>query len=58
MKLFNENNQNIGSITSGGYSPTLNISIAMAYINRIFLKNPSKEFFDRNQTHLPKKIIK
>jgi aminomethyltransferase len=42
MKLFNENNQNIGTITSGGYSPTLNTSIAMAYINRNFLKNSSK----------------
>ena len=42
MKLFNEYNQNIGTITSGGYSPTLNSSIAMAYINRIFLKNSSK----------------
>ena len=42
MKLFNENNQNIGTITSGGYSPTLNTSIAMAYVNRIFLKNSNK----------------
>ena len=42
MKLFNENNQNIGIITSGGYSPTLNTSIGMAYINIIFLNNSSK----------------
>ena len=42
MKLYNENNQNIGTITSGGFSPTLNTSIAMAYINKIFLNNSSK----------------
>ena len=42
MKLFNENNHNIGTITSGGYSPTLNTSIGMAYINKIFLNNSSK----------------
>ena len=42
MKLFNENNHNIGTITSGGYSPTLNTSIGIAYINKIFLNNSSK----------------
>jgi len=42
MKLFNEKNQNIGIITSGGYSPTLNTSIGMAYININFLNNSSK----------------
>ena len=42
MKLYNENNQNIGTITSGGFSPTLNTSIGMAYINKIFLNNSSK----------------
>ena len=42
MKLFNENNQNIGIITSGGFSPTLNTSIGMAYINIIFLNNSRK----------------
>ena len=42
MKLFNEKNQNIGIITSGGYSPTLNTSIGMAYINMIFLNNSRK----------------
>ena len=30
------------------------IKLILFYL-RIFLKNPSKEFFDRNQTHLPKK---
>ena len=42
MELFNENNQNIGTITSGGFSPTLNTSIGIAYINKIFLNNSSK----------------
>ena len=44
MKLYNENNQNIGAITSGGFSPTLNTSIGMAYVNKIFLSNSRKIF--------------
>ena len=42
MNLFNEKNQKIGSITSGGFSSTLNISIAMAYINKTLLNNSKK----------------
>ena len=44
MKLYNENNQNIGTITSGGFSPTLNTSIGIAYVNKIFINNSRKIF--------------
>ncbi len=44
MQLFNENNQNIGTITSGGFSPTLHTSIGIAYINKFFLNNSGKIF--------------
>ena len=36
MQLFNDKNDNIGEITSGGFSPTLKKSIAIAYINKNF----------------------
>ena len=39
MKIFNKNNINIGKIRSGGFSPTLNTSIAIAYIDKFFLEN-------------------
>ena len=44
MKLYNENNQKIGTITSGGFSPTLNNSIGIAYVNKIFINNSRKIF--------------
>ena len=44
MELFNENNQNIGIITSGGFSPTLHTSIGIAYVNKFYLNNSSKIF--------------
>ena len=42
MKIYNKNNKNIGKITSGGFSPTLNISIAIAYIDKFVSKNVDK----------------
>ena len=50
MNLFNENNQNIGRITSGGFSPILKTSIAIAYINNSFQENLKKIYCEiRNQ---------
>ena len=40
--VFLENK--IGEITSGGFSPSLNLSIAMGYINSDYLKS-SKEIY-------------
>jgi aminomethyltransferase len=38
MSLHNNDGIKVGEITSGGYSPSLNLSIAMAYINKDHLK--------------------
>jgi len=42
MKIYNKNERIIGKITSGGFSPTLNISIAIAYIDMFFLEKVDK----------------
>ena len=42
MKIYNKNEKNIGKITSGGFSPTLNISIAIAYIDKFVSKKVDK----------------
>ena len=42
MEIYNENKKNIGKITSGGFSPTLKISIAIAYIDKFVLENADK----------------
>jgi aminomethyltransferase len=39
MKLIDINKNEIGIITSGGFSPTLNSSIAIAYVNSSILKD-------------------
>tara|TARA_B100001540_G_scaffold84739_1_gene76319 strand:- start:444 stop:1550 length:1107 start_codon:yes stop_codon:yes gene_type:complete len=44
MNIVNENNVNIGKITSGSYSPNLNISIGIAYVNKKLFER-SKNFF-------------
>ena len=44
MNIVNENNDNIGKITSGSYSPNLNISIGIAYVNKKLFEK-SKNFF-------------
>ena len=38
MSLHNNDGIKVGQITSGGFSPSLNLSIAMAYINKDYLK--------------------
>ena len=43
MKLIDKNNNEIGIITSGGYSPTLNSSIGIGYVNSL-IKNNDKIF--------------
>ena len=42
MKIFNKYKKNIGKITSGGFSPTLKTSIAIAYIDKYFLVKSDK----------------
>ena len=42
MKIYNKNKINIGKITSGGFSPTLNISIAIAYIDKFVSEKTDK----------------
>ena len=42
MTLYNKKNYKIGKITSGGFSPSLNTSIGMAYINTNII-NESEE---------------
>ena len=44
MELYDQNKIKIGKITSGGYSPTLNISIAMGYMQSNLL-NKLNEIF-------------
>ncbi len=39
MVLLNNENNEIGNITSGGFSPTLNSSIAIAYVDKNFYNN-------------------
>ena len=38
MSLHNNDGIKVGEITSGGFSPSLNLSIAMAYINKRLFK--------------------
>ena len=42
MKIINKDKKNIGKITSGGFSPTLKTSIAIAYIDKYFLEKADK----------------
>ena len=42
MEIYNIYKKNIGKITSGGFSPTLNISIAIAYIDKFVCKKKDK----------------
>jgi len=42
MKIYNNNKKNIGKITSGGFSPTLNISIAIAYVDKFVTQKTDK----------------
>ena len=42
MSLHDNDGLKIGLITSGGFSPSLNLSIAMAYINKDYLKSSNK----------------
>jgi len=44
MELFNQENENIGIITSGGYSPSLNKSIGIAYVKNYSNENFKKMF--------------
>ena len=40
MTLYDNKEFKIGEITSGGFSPSLNISIAMAYIDTNIISEP------------------
>jgi len=42
MTLHNSKGTTIGEITSGGFSPSLNLSIAMAYIKKDYLKSSNE----------------
>ena len=44
MKIFDINKKNVGKITSGGFSPSLNKSIGIAYIDNLFMNNISKVY--------------
>jgi aminomethyltransferase len=45
-KIFSEDNEEIGSITSGSFGPSVNSSIAMGYIKCIFSKVGTKIFLE------------
>ena len=42
MEIFDMNKKNIGKLTSGGFSPSLNKSIGIAYIDNILNNNVNK----------------
>ena len=44
--ILNENGENIGVVTSGCFSPILNSSIAMAFIDTSYTQNQQKVFFN------------
>ena len=51
-KIFSEDNQEIGSVTSGTFGPTLNSSIAMGYVKYNFSKAGTKIFLEvRGKKH-------
>ena len=59
-KIFNDNGNEIGVITSGGMSPSLNCGIALAYIDLPFAEELEcfkikirDNFFDIYKTKLP-----
>ena len=51
-KIFSEENQEIGSVTSGTFGPTINSSIAMGYVKYYFSKIGTKIFLEvRGKKH-------
>jgi len=51
-KIFSEDNQEIGSVTSGTFGPTINSSIAMGYVKYNFSKAGTKIFLEvRGKKH-------
>ena len=55
-KIFNESNQEIGYVTSGSFSPYLDIGIGMGYVQRTYL-NSSIKIAIRNKM-VKAKIVK
>jgi len=55
QKIFSENHQALGEITSGGFSPTLNKSIGLA---RVLISRPEKCFVNIRDKLLPIAITK
>ena len=51
-KIFSEDNQEIGLVTSGTFGPTINSSIAMGYVKYVFSKIGKKIFLEiRGKKH-------
>jgi aminomethyltransferase len=51
-KIFSEDNEEIGSVTSGTFGPTINSSIAMGYVKYNFSKVETKIFLEvRGKKH-------
>jgi aminomethyltransferase len=52
-----QNDQEIGEVTSGSYSPSLNVSIALAYVSTVQYKENTEIILDiRGKLHLATKV--
>ena len=55
-KIFSEDNEEIGSITSGTFGPSVNSSIAMGYIKCNFSKVGTKIFLEVREKKYDAKV--
>ena len=45
-KIFDENNNQIGKVTSGSFGPSVKSPIAMGYVNNTYTKEKTKIFLE------------
>lgn len=58
VEIFNESNEKIGAVTSGGFSPTLNAPIAMGYVDVNYKEIGTVVYAFLRGKYLPMKIAK
>ena len=55
--IVNEHGENLGEISSGGFSPTLNAPIAMGYVQAGFAAPGTKVFLQVRGQNLPAQVV-
>jgi aminomethyltransferase len=57
-RIFNENGENIGFVTSGTQSPSLQKAIGMGYVQAPYAKEGAEVFIHVRDKHLKAKVVK